>query len=85
MSSSTSGIGVEAASTPHQSFIALIVTKVKSAYHFTFWKKISPLAWSGHSAPLKYQGQTRKVGDSLYVRRDGISILKRTKITCNFG
>ena len=27
----------------------------------------------------------RKEGDSLYVRRDGISILKRTKMTCNFG
>ena len=39
MSSSTSGTGVEAASTALQSLIALTVSKAKLAYHFTLGKK----------------------------------------------
>ena len=62
MSSSTSGTGVEAASTPLQSFIALTVSKAKSAYHFTLGKKkyhslhgqVTQLLWSSKDRPAKW-------------------------------
>ena len=54
MSSSTLGTGVEASSASLQSFIALTVSKAKIGIPFHFGEeKISPLAWSGHSAPVK--------------------------------
>ena len=62
MSSSTSGTGVEAASTALQSFIALTASKAKSAYHFTFGKKeyhtlcaqVTQLLWSSKERPAKW-------------------------------
>ena len=61
MSSSTSGTGVEAASTTLQSFIVLTVSKAESAYHFTLGKKkyhplrgqVTQLLWSSKDRPAK--------------------------------
>ena len=62
MSSSTSGTGVEAASTALQSFIAWTASKAKLAYHFTLGKKkyhplrgqVTQLLWSSKDRPAKW-------------------------------
>ena len=62
MSSSPFGTWVEAASTTHQSFIVLTVSKAKSAYHFTLGKKkyhplrgqVTQLLWSSKDRPAKW-------------------------------
>ena len=62
MSSSTSGTGVEAASTALQSFIEITASKAKSAYHFPLGKKkyqplrgkLAQLLWSSKDRPVKW-------------------------------